>query len=505
MMHWLRSSQSVMAGRHLAGYHQDTPVPELLASARMSVNASPTVALPEPTRVRYLVLAFLGLLAFILYVDRICISKAVTAIEDDLKISHTSMSYVLAAFTLAYCLFEVPAGAWGDRYGSRGVLARIVVWWSVFTALTAAAMGLWSLLAIRFLFGAGEAGAFPNTARILSRWFPAARRGPAQGFITTMALVGAAFTPTIAGYLIDAVKWQWTFVIFSLPGFLWAAVFYWWYRDDPAKHPAVNEAELRLIHPPTTPTDIAHPPIPWRLVVRNANVWLLGGVIACSAFNTYLYFSWYPTYLEKGRGVDNISSGWLASLVLAGGAVGGTLGGFLSDALIRRTGNRRASRRILGCFALSMSAVWMLAGLHTGNPVGAACWTALAVLTVNLTLASWWGAVADISGRHVGALFGLMNSIGGVGAIASQLFLGRFADWMGDLGFQGRAQWDPAFYLYAGILLIGACGWLAIDTTRAIEPAEPPVVPEPAAEATEMAIMDREATRGIVPAPRQEL
>jgi MFS family permease len=453
-----------------------------------------------------MVLAFLGALALILYVDRICISKAVTAIEQELDISHTNMSYVLAAFTLAYCLFEVPAGAWGDRHGSRGVLARIVVWWSVFTALTGAASGLWSLLIIRFLFGAGEAGAFPNTARILARWFPADRRGPAQGLITTTALIGGAVSPTIAAYLIGSVGWRWAFVVFSLPGFIWAAAFYGWFRDNPATHPAVNDAERQLIGAANvSTTDIRHPSVPWRLVVKSANVWLLGGVIACSAFNTYLYFSWYPTYLEKGRGVDDITSGWLASLVLTGGAVGGTLGGFFSDFLIRRTGDRRASRRVLGCFALSMSAVLLLVGLHTDDPLGAAGWTALAVLTVNLTLASWWGAVADISGRHVGALFGLMNSIGGVGAIASQLFLGRFADWMGDLGFQGRAQWDPAFYLYAGILLVGACGWLAIDTTHSIEPAELPVVPEPTAEPAEMAIMDREATRGIAPAPRQEL
>src|SRR6185369_1221971 len=130
-------------------------------------------------------------------------------------------------------------------------------------------------------------------------------------------------------------------VAFSLPGFVWSFAFYRWYRDDPMVHPAVNDAERQLIGC-SDGTLNRHRSIPWRRVLTSANVWLLGGVITCSAFNTYLYFSWYPTYLISGRGVDRLTSGWLASMVLAGGAIGATLGGFLSDALIRRTGNRNA-------------------------------------------------------------------------------------------------------------------------------------------------------------------
>jgi MFS family permease len=468
----------------------------------MSLPTLPSVALPPPTRVRYKVLAYLCVLALILYIDRICISQAVPAIEAELGISHTDMGLVLAAFTLAYCLFEVPAGWWGDRFGSRGVLTRIVLWWSAFTALTGAGMGLGSLLLIRFLFGAGEAGAFPNTARILARWFPSGRRGPAQGLINTTALLGGAIAPAATAYLIGAIGWRLAFVVFAAPGLAWAIAFHRWYRDNPAAHPEVNEAERQLVGAALAPAgDIHHPPIPWRLVLTSANVWLLGGVIACSAFNTYLYFSWYPTYLIRGRGVDPVLAGWLASLVLGAGAVGGTLGGFLSDALIRRSGNRRVSRRAIGCAALSLSAVFLVTGVYSDSPILAAFWTALAVWATNMTLANWWGAVADISGRHLGALFGLMNSMGGVGAIASQLFLGRFVDWMGRLGFEGRAQWDPAFGVYVSILGLGAFGWLWIDPTRPVEPAVAPAPPAPALpEATEPSatgVMDREVLRGI--------
>jgi MFS family permease len=424
----------------------------------------------KPTRVRYMVLGFLCALALVLYIDRVCIMQAVPAIKKELSLTNLQMSLVLAAFTLSYCLFEVPTGYWGDRYGSRGVLTRIVLWWSAFTALTGVATGLLSLLAVRFLFGAGEAGAFPNTARVLARWFPADSRGPAQGMINTFALAGGAMSPMLAQGLIDAVGWRWAFGVLALPGVTWAAVFYWWFRDDPASHPNANDAERQMIAQHAAhPGGIQHPPIPWGAVVRSANVWLLGGVIACSAFNTYLFFSWYPTYLHEGRGVNLQEASKLASMVLGAGAIGSTVGGALIDWLIHRTGNRRASRRGLGFASLALGAIMLLTGSLADSAGVSALWMAAGSFAMHMTLASWWGAVADVSGPHLGALFGLMNSVGGIGAIASQLFLGSFTDWMALLGYVGRAQWDPAFFIYTGILGLGAFGWLFIDTTRPIE------------------------------------
>ncbi len=426
-----------------------------------------------PSKTRFVVLGFLCSLAFIFYIDRICISKAVPKILKDLDITKTQMSYVLGAFTLAYSLFEVPTGWWGDRYGSRGVMTRIVVWWSIFTALTGAALGLYSLVLVRLLFGAGEAGAFPNTARILSRWFPANRRGVAQGMVNSMAQVGGAVAPLLTAYCIEWIGWRWTFAVFSLPGFVWVAVFYWWFRDDPATHPGVNAAELQLIRegqPVLAPA--AHPPIPWRAVRSSLNVYLLGGVLACTAFNSYLYFSWYSTYLEEGRGLESIASGKLASVVLTGGAIGCLSGGFIIDWLLRRIPSRRWCRGLWGSFALTTASICLMVGVNCDDPSVAAIWTAASVMMALSTLASWWGAVTDISGRHLGALFGLMNSIGGVGALVSQLFVGQFADWMEKRGHQGRAQWDPMFYVYAGVLLIGACGWLLIDSSKPVRGAD---------------------------------
>ena len=429
----------------------------------------------KPTFVRYSVLTFLCVLAFIFYVDRICIGQAEQDMRADLGFSKTSMGYVMAAFTLAYSLFEVPMGWWGDKYGSRGVLTRIVIWWSAFTALTGAAMGLPSLIAIRFLFGAGEAGAFPNTARILSRWFPVERRGMAQGLVNSMAQVGGAAAPILTAYLINAIGWRWTFATLSIPGVIWAAVYWWWYRDDPLTHPAVNEAERQLIQAGTTRTVGEHPPIPWRAIFRHRPIWVLGFILACSAFNSYLYFTWFPTYLKEGRGVEKLLSGKLASIVLAGGAIGCLSGGFVIDWLTRVTGDRKKVRRRWCCSVVVLAAISLLIGKECDSPVIATLWTAGSLMFTVSTLAAWWGAVTDISGRHLGALFGLMNSLGGVGAIASQLFVGRFADWMKSQGHSGRAQWDPMFYVYAGILLLAAVGWWVVDSTSPLEkPDEAP-------------------------------
>jgi MFS family permease len=348
-----------------------------------------------------------------------------------------------------------------------------VLWWSLFTALTGAANGLVMLLIVRFLFGAGEAGALPNAARVLSRWFPADARGPAQGIVVTAALVGGTIAPVVTEYLIGSLGWRWAFAALGVPGVLWAAGFYWWFRDDPAEHRATNEEERQYIKAGAAQAALGeqHPSIPWRRVVASGNVWLLGSVISCSAFTTYLFFSWYPTYLQEARSVTPVESGWLSSLVLAGGAIGSTAGGYLSDWLVSRTGNRRWSRRAIGVGSLGGAAVAMMASIWCDSPWLAAALAAWACLFVHLQQASWWAAVAEISGPHLGALFGLMNSLGVPGAAGSQLFLGRFVDWMGGLGFVGRVRWDSAFYVYGSVLLLGALCWLFIDTTRPVQEA----------------------------------
>jgi MFS family permease len=433
---------------------------------------------PEPTGIRYGVLAFLCTLALLLYIDRVCIGQAEKSIRDELGLSKTAMSWVFTAFALAYCLFEVPTGHWGDRFGSRGVIARVVLWWSAFTALTGAAFGLGSLLAVRFLFGAGEAGALPNAARVVTRWFPPQDRGKARGAITTVALLGGAVAPVVAAALIDLVGWRLTFACFGLLGVAWAAGFYAWFRDDPADHPAVNAGELLLIGaaPERPAVPAAHAGIPWGFVLASPNVWLLGAIMTVSAILFYTQFQWLPTYLKEVRGQGEQASGWLTAAVMAAGAAGCVAGGLLSDAGPRWTGERRWARRLSGGGALLLAAVSLL-GMRLADSAGAvSLCNAAALFFVQLSVPTWWAAVAEISGRHGAALWGLMNSLAGLGLMAATLLIGWFVDWRESAGYALPDRWAPVFDAIAVALVGGAACWLCVDATRSVVgegPAEP--------------------------------
>jgi MFS transporter, ACS family, glucarate transporter len=433
-------------------------------------NPSGTPLQSAPTRARYGVLGFLCSLSFVLYLDRVCFSQAVVPMENDLGLTHTQIGYASGAFTIAYGLFEVPTGRWGDRFGSRGVLTRIVVWWSLFTALSGAASGLMMLVAVRFLFGAGEAGAYPNVARIIARWFPRAERGAAQGIVITSAQLGGALAPVLAAYSIAEIGWRLTFVAFSLLGLAWAAAFYIWFRDDPLQHPRTNAAERALVATAESraPRAEQHPPIPWKIILSSRNIWLLGTLQTCSSFLSYMFMVWYPTYLEKGRQVDSLETGKLASLVLFGAAIGCLGSGFINDWLGRITNYHPARFRIYGFCGTMIAAAALLAAIQCDSPVATSIWCSVSLMAAISQQATFWAVTTEISGAHLGVVFGLMNSMGVPGAFASSMFLGQFADWMAERGYAGREQWDPAFYVYAGVLVIGACCWLLVDSNQKI-------------------------------------
>jgi MFS family permease len=429
--------------------------------------AVPTEREP-PSRVRYGVLAFLCTLAVLLYIDRVCIGQAESSIRAELGLSKAQMAWVFSAFTLAYCLFEVPAGHWGDRYGSRGVLARVVLWWSAFTALTGAAFGLWPLLACRFLFGAGEAGALPNAARVVTRWFPPHEQGRARGALGTAALLGGAAAPVLAALLIERVGWRLTFAAFGAVGVAWAALFYAWFRDDPAAHPAVNPAELRLIDAGRggAAAPHGHARIPWRRVLASPNVWLLGGVMTVSAVLFYLQFQWYPTYLKEARGQSELASGGLTAAVMAAGAAGCVTGGLLADRVTRRARGRKWGRRLCGGAGLLGAALAVLGvRLAYSAPAVTLC-LAAALFCTQAALPTWWTVVAEISGRHGAALWGLMNSLAGLGLMAVTVLTGEFVERRQQAGYAPTDCWGPVFDGVALGLAGGAVCWLLVDATR---------------------------------------
>ena len=422
----------------------------------------------SPTRTRFAVLAILCLLSGILYLDRICISAAIDPIENDLKISHTETSYILMAFTLAYAVFEIPTGRWGDRIGGRFVLTRISLWWSAFTALTGACTGLWMMVVVRFLFGAGEAGAFPNMARILSRWFPDQERGRAQGTLFAASQVGGALAPYLANELIELYGWRLTFVIFGGLGSIWAAGFWWWFRDDPAAHSGVNPAEAAHIGRRATAGDV-HSKIPWRAVARNPSIWFLCTIMTLGSFNSYIYFSWFSKYLVSGRGIDKTTASIMASTVLAFSALGTFSGGFVVDRIVQS--NRISRRRWMGGSCFFGAGVLLTCALLTQNPWFAVFFTAASCFLTQATLPLWWSCAIGISGKHVGALFGLMNSAGVFGGMSSQFLVGVIADWLGANGYSGRGQWDPIFYINVAVLIAAGTLWSQFRLI-AVEPSE---------------------------------
>ena len=397
----------------------------------------------------------------------------------------------------------MPTGHWGDKYGSRGVVTRIVLWWSFFTALTGwvpvfswggslsfsvsplnvvippLISSLGYLLLIRFLFGAGEAGALPNAARIVRRWFPLSERGWAQGIVLSLMQVGAVLAPILAQGLINRVGWRYSFVCFGCLGVVWSALFYWWFRDNPAEHPYVNDAERRWILADQSPSHAAaHAPIPWRSIRKTPTVWVLGYIMTALSFSSYIYMNWLPEYMQKGRGLSADDAKYFVSFAHAGGAVGALLGGILSVKIIRITGEQLWTRRFVGAFFVAGSALCVLGTTFCETPQMACAFFAGGAFCSQVQISNWWASVMDISGKHLGAMFGLMNSMGIPGAMISPIFVGHLVKYRGELGFAGREQWDPAFVICSVVLFTGAVCWLFVNSTKSAVGDEGEDVPD---------------------------
>ena len=287
--------------------------------------------------------AFTLALVAVAYLDRVCIASAIPAIKADLGLSDGEVGVVFSAFTLAYALFEVPSGWLADRFGARGTLTRIVVWWSLMTAATGLAVGFTSLVAVRFLFGAGEAGAFPATARAYARWLPERERGRAFGLAIMTGALGGALTQPLVVALLAIIGWRHAFAIFGSVGIAWAAAWWLWFRDDPAEHPAMNEAELRtILAGRPAHHDAGH--LPWAEIARNPSLAALCAMYFGVIYGWYFYLTWLPTYLLRARGFDLRHMGLLAALPLVGIAAGvlTAVGGAIGS---RRPGARGARRR----------------------------------------------------------------------------------------------------------------------------------------------------------------
>jgi MFS family permease len=416
------------------------------------------------TRVRFRVLRLAFFLALVTYLDRVCISIAAPFIMQDLGLTLVQMSTVFGAFTLAYSLFEVPSGWLGDVTGPRRVLTRIVLWWSAFTMLTGAAQGLRSLVTIRFLFGAGEAGAFPNAVRSFSQWFPARERGMANGVLFFGSRLGGAFTAPLALPLIQWWGWRVSFLVFGTVGLFWAVSWYRTYRDRPDEHGDIDREELAWIHQTTpnaqfpTPNDAAEP-TPWRRLLTSPNLYAICAMYFTFGYGLYFYFTWLPTYLLRELSLSPRVAAVFSSLpfLLAGAANLG--GGWCTDTLARTRG-LRVARVALGSTAFSLSAALILASILVPASVGKALLLAVALASADFALSACWAVCLDIAPRHAGVVTGFMNTFGNLGGLIGPIVVALMVDRLG--------SWTLPLYVTAAVYFIGALAWLAINPQRRI-------------------------------------
>ena len=421
--------------------------------------ASPVAAL-APTHARHWVVVFAFTLAIIQYLDRVCISQAAPLITADLGLSPQQMGYVFSAFTLAYALFEIPGGYLGDRIGPRKVLLRIVVWWSFFTAATGWAVSWLMLVGTRFLFGAGEAGCFPNLTKAFNRWLPARERSRAQGIMWTSARWGGAAAPLLVYGCLQFMRWRTAFLVFALLGVVWAVLFFAWYRDNPREHRAVNAAEAALLPAEAEPA-AGHRLVPWGKLLRSRTVWCLCGQYAALSYAWYFFITWFPTYLYRERGLDLKQSALLAGPPLLLGGFGSLAAGWLAPALSRRLGSVRWTRCGLGAGGLVLAAILLVVSTKLTNPYLAVAAIALVSFCNDLTLPGAWTACMDVGGRFVGTLGGTMNMMGNFGGFLSPIVIGYLVE--------STNNWTLTFYVTAGVYLLGAVFWLLLDPVTPLE------------------------------------
>lgn len=395
------------------------------------------------------VLSLLCVLGAILYLDRVCISLALEEIQLDLGISATQIGLVSVAFSLGYAIFEIPTGHLGDRFGARSTLMRICVAWSVFTAVTGLAVGLGSLVIIRFLFGAGEAGAWPNVGGVVSRWFPASQRARAMGLFGAATALGGGLAPLIVIPIQRDHGWRASFFIFGAVGVVWAIVWYLWFRDSPAAMGA-SQAEIDELGPPAPP--VLHG-APWRIVLRTRTMWLVMLSAFANIYAAFFAVFWMPKFLRGARGFTPEELKWI-SLTWVASFVGNVLGGFVSDAVVRRLG-RRTGRATIA----------VTCGVISGALFAATIFTHDKQLTIALltTTGLMWGFIQsnmfagtiDIAGAHTGSIAGLMNTCGQLGGAASAFTFGLLIDATGGYDV-------PMLTLAAASTLAGLV-WIGID------------------------------------------
>jgi ACS family glucarate transporter-like MFS transporter len=426
---------------------------------------------------RWLLVFWLFVLSAVAFLDRVNISIAGSSIAADYGLTNSQLGYVFSSFLLGYALFQTAGGWLSDKLGPRSVLAVGVVWWGIFTALTAIVPSqirgaLLFFIAIRFLLGAGEAVIYPASNHFVSWWIPTQERGVANGIIFAGVGVGAGITPPAISYVMVHYGWRSSFwmsaVIGLAAGFIWFLIA----RDKPEDHPAVSPAELHFIQSgrtlsssesfsaSTIPPPDAHTvkSLPWSTILQSKNVWAVTFSYFCYGYVAWIFFSWFYIYLAKVRGLNLKASAVYATLPFLAMAVCCPLGGVMVD-LVTLWRGKRLGRCGIAVLAMTMTAVFLLLGSRVASARLASVVLAGGAGALYLSQSSFWSVTADIGAASSGSVSGFMNMGAQLGGAVTASLTPVVAEHYG---------WTASFYVAAVLAALGALAWLAVNPDRSL-------------------------------------
>jgi len=420
------------------------------------------VAPPTMIPRRALVVTATFLLAFLLYVDRVCISTAKVPIVAELGLSDAQFGWILSSFAFGYALLQAPAGMLADRYGARVTLAAVVGFWSLFTGATALAWNFISMMVVRFLFGAGEAGAFPGMARAVFSWIPVRERGLVKGINFSASRLGAAVTMPALPWLISTIGWKASFAVLMAVGFVWAAAWWLWFRDEPGDQPGLTAAERDYILAHRQEPGAATAPaaaLSFSTLLGSGNLWLLMTQYFASNFTFFFCLSWLFPYVQKTYQLTYTQAGVYAMIPLLGGAAGNILAGWMVDAFFR-AGRPLASRRVPAIAGFALAAIGLMLSVDQATVGGAVLWLTLAIFGADMTLSPSWSTCIDIGGRNAGQVSGTMNMAGNLGSALVALAFPYLLLWT------GKPQ--TFFHVGAALSLVAIVCWMFVQPRRPI-------------------------------------
>lgn len=406
---------------------------------------------------RYRVLVFLFFLTFITMLDRISISLVGVSIKTDFNLNNTQWGWVTGAFALAYAIFELPSGMLGDRQGQRAALIRIVFFWSVLTALTGLTTGLVSLIIVRFLFGMGEAGAFPNSSAVISRWFPAGESSLGVSSLMAGVCVGSSIAPLIVVPVAVALGWRASFWVNGAIGLLWVAVCYSWFRNNPSEMKGMPAKEIEFIETNRRVTSHVEK-ISWKIIANSRTLLALAISAFCSMWNLYFLVAWMAIFLRQGRHFTVSEMMWATSFVFIPAAIVSIFGGLLSDWVIKKKG-LKFGRRLFGALSTGMTGVLIfIAAITSGKTVLVICLATNMMFQQFVGIATF-GVCIDIGGKHTGRIAGIVNGFGQIGACFMATVFGVIVDFTSQ-------NYNAPLFVITGVLLVGALLFLLVDPTK---------------------------------------